>query len=159
MSLDTITRVDGQVAVTVTGADVGADDGEMPSRIGRFFIFRQLGEGGMGRVFLGYDEELDRKLAIKLWHGARDHTMRVRVLREAQALARLSHPNVITVYEVGEEQGRVYLAMEYVEGETLRRWVEDKPRTPAAILARYVEAGRGLAAAHRAGILHRDFKP
>ena len=159
MSLDTITRVDGQVTVTVAGADVGADDGEMPSRIGRFFIFRQLGEGGMGRVFLGYDEELDRKLAIKLWHGARDHTMRVRVLREAQALARLSHPNVITVYEVGEEQGRVYLAMEYVEGETLRRWVEDKPRTPAAILARYVEAGRGLAAAHRAGILHRDFKP
>ena len=102
MSLDTITRVDGQVAVTVTGADVDADDGEMPSRIGRFFIFRQLGEGGMGRVFLGYDEELDRKLAIKLWHSARDHTMRVRVLREAQALARLSHPNVITVYDLDD---------------------------------------------------------
>ncbi len=158
MSSDITTQADGGVTVAeATGVDNNDDD--VPARIGRFFIFRQLGEGGMGRVFLGYDEELDRKLAIKLWHGQGDSSVRVRMLREAQALARLSHPHIVTVYEVGEEQGRVYLAMEYVEGETLRRWVEDQPRSTSAILGRYLEAGSGLAAAHKAGILHRDFKP
>ncbi|MEZ4383492.1 MAG: serine/threonine-protein kinase [Nannocystaceae bacterium] len=157
MSLSTITRVDGPP--TTVGAETIDDDGAMPTRVDRFFIFRQLGEGGMGRVYLGYDEELDRKLAIKVWRGKDDSEVRVRMLREAQALARLSHPNVVTVYEVGEESGQVYLAMEYVEGETLRRWVQESPRPIGLILDRYLQAGRGLAAAHAAGVLHRDFKP
>ncbi len=157
MSSDITTQADG--GVTVAEAVDVDNDSDVPARIGRFYIFRLLGEGGMGRVFLGYDEELDRKLAIKLWHGQGDSSVRVRMLREAQALARLSHPHIVTVYEVGEEQGRVYLAMEYVEGDTLRRWVQDKPRSTSAILGRYLEAGSGLAAAHKAGILHRDFKP
>ncbi|HFE44404.1 MAG TPA: hypothetical protein ENJ18_02775, partial [Nannocystis exedens] len=148
MSSDITTQADG--GVTVAEATGVNNNDDVPARIGRFFIFRQLGEGGMGRVFLGYDEELDRKLAIKLWHGQGDSNVRVRMLREAQALARLSHPHIVTVYEVGEEQGRVYLAMEYVEGETLRRWVEDQPRSTSAILSRYLEAGSGLAAAHKA---------
>ncbi len=132
---------------------------EVPSRIGRFFVLRRIGAGGMGRVFLGYDEELGRKLAIKLLHGDADREVRARLLREAQALARLSHPHVVTIYEVGEEADGIYLAMEYVEGETLRRWVQEEPRSSSSILAQYLQAGHGLAAAHRTGILHRDFKP
>ncbi|MCA9663502.1 MAG: hypothetical protein KC486_34550, partial [Myxococcales bacterium] len=85
MSLNTITRIDGPA--TTVGAETVDDDGAMPTRVDRFFIFRQLGEGGMGRVYLGYDEELDRKLAIKVWRGKDDAEVRVRMLREAQALA------------------------------------------------------------------------
>ena len=130
-------------------------------RIGRFIFVRPLGEGGMGIVTLAYDEELDRKVALKMirqgYCDQPEH--RRRLLREAQSLARLSHPNVVTLYEVGEHQGRPYLAMEYVEGTDLRRWLREAPRSRREILRAFVDAGRGLAAAHAVGLVHRDFKP
>lgn len=130
-------------------------------RIGRFTFVRPIGEGGMGIVTLVYDEELDRRVALKMirqgYCDQPEH--RRRLLREAQSLARLSHPNVVTVYEVGEHQGRPYLAMEYVEGTDLKRWLREAPRSRREILRVFADAGRGLAAAHAVGLVHRDFKP
>ncbi|MCA9662777.1 MAG: serine/threonine protein kinase, partial [Myxococcales bacterium] len=130
-------------------------------RVGRFTIVRPLGEGGMGTVSVAYDEELDRKVALKMIRGryADSAELRERFLREARALARLSHPNVVTIYEVGEDLGAPFLAMELVEGVDLRTWLRSGERSRAAITRVMIEAGRGLAAAHAAGIVHRDFKP
>ncbi|MFV8753538.1 protein kinase domain-containing protein [Nannocystaceae bacterium ST9] len=137
-------------------------------RIARFTLLRKLGEGGMGIVHAAYDDELDRKVAIKLVRGERvDELARARVLREAQALARVSHPNVVQIYDVGVHDEQIYVAMEFVAGPTLAAWTEEwRARAKAEareawpeILARYVDAGRGLAAAHAAGLVHRDFKP
>jgi tetratricopeptide (TPR) repeat protein/tRNA A-37 threonylcarbamoyl transferase component Bud32 len=129
-------------------------------RVGRFAVLRQLGRGGMGVVFLAYDEELDRKVAIKVLRRSRDPARsRARLTREAQALARLSHPNVVQIHEIGEHEGRVFIAMEYVRGQTLRRWLEAEARPWREILAVLLQAGRGLEAAHAAGLVHRDFKP
>ncbi len=130
------------------------------TRIGRFAVLRKLGAGGMGVVYAAYDESLDRKVAIKIvLPGREDPDASARSRREAQALARLSHPNVVQVYEVGEYQGQVYLAMEFVQGQTLRAWQAQRPRSWAATVAMYLQAGRGLAAAHVRGLVHRDFKP
>jgi WD40 repeat protein/predicted Ser/Thr protein kinase len=136
----------------------------IPIQIGRYVILRRIGEGGMGVVYAAYDNELDRKLAIKLVRAERalDDESRTRVRREAQAMARLSHPNVVQVYEVGEHDGQIYVAMEFVTGPTLAEWAATRLAGPTrwqAILEKYCEAGRGLAAAHAAGIVHRDFKP
>ena len=155
--------MDSEVKTAFDGgsAALAAMDDEQPLRVGRYFIFRPIAEGGMGRVLLAYDETLDRKLAIKLWlpRVSCGEDLRARMLREAQALARLSHPNVVQVYEVGNHNDLLYLAMEYVRGRTLREWIEqDRPDLPR-ILERFMQAGEGLAAAHRAGMLHRDFKP
>ena len=130
-------------------------------KIGRFHVLRLLGEGGMGMVFAAYDEELDRKLAIKLLRTlpGDDNTGRARLLREAQALARLSHPNVVTVYEVGEFGTQVFIAMEFVLGQTLHEWLRGGLRPWREVVRIFLEAGRGLAVAHAAEILHRDFKP
>ncbi|HWB74457.1 MAG TPA: serine/threonine-protein kinase [Nannocystaceae bacterium] len=133
-----------------------------PLRIGRFPILRRVGAGGMGVVYAAYDNELDRKVAIKLLRpGAHEEAdaMRVRLLREAKALARLSDPGVVGVYEVGEHDGQVFVAMEFVEGRTLRQVAEADGSTTSELLALYLQAARGLAAAHDAGIVHRDFKP
>ncbi len=136
---------------------------DLPLRIGRFTTIKQLGSGGMGVVYIAYDEQLDRKIAIKLLHArpSRDATSlgHARLVREAQAMAHVAHPNVATVYEVGEYDGQVFLAMELVEGPTLGEWLKAKPRTWREIVAMFIQAGRGLAAAHTAGIVHRDFKP
>jgi WD40 repeat protein/predicted Ser/Thr protein kinase len=130
------------------------------ARIGRYTVLRKLGAGGMGVVYAAYDEQLDRKIAIKLVHPDRhDPDSRARTRREAQALARLSHPNVVQVYEVGEHEGQVYLAMEFVQGRTLRAWQTEAPRRWQDTLAMYLQAGKGLAAAHARGLVHRDFKP
>ncbi len=134
-----------------------------PVRIGRFPILRRIGHGGMGVIYAAYDNELDRRIALKLLrpdarHGDEDG-LRDRLLREAKALARLSHPAVVQVYEAGEHDGNVYLAMEFIEGVTLRRWLETAKRSPRDVLALYLQAARGLAAAHAAGLVHRDFKP
>ena len=130
-------------------------------QIEHFTIVRRLGEGGMGIVSLAYDERLDRKVALKVirqgFCDQPDH--RRRLLREARALARLSHPNVVAIYEVGEYCGRPYLAMEYVEGAELREWLRQAKRPLHEVLRVFVDAGRGLAAAHAAGLVHRDFKP
>ncbi|EDM77565.1 serine/threonine kinase family protein, partial [Plesiocystis pacifica SIR-1] len=154
--------------------DHGAGQGpaQGPAQIGRFVVLQRLGEGGMGVVYAAYDNELDRKLAIKLVRPERAAAdTRVRVKREAKAMARLSHPNVVHVYEVGEFEEQIYVAMEFVTGPTLGAWVRglEPPGSPPAhssreprwqtILEVYIQAGRGLEAAHAAGIVHRDFKP
>jgi tetratricopeptide (TPR) repeat protein len=129
--------------------------------IGRFPVLGMAGAGGMGVVFVAHDRELDRKIAIKLvaiGRGGSTASSQTRLLAEAQTLARLSHPNIVTVHEVGTHEGGIYVAMEYIEGDTLERWLARGPG-PAEILAAFVQAGRGLAAAHEAGIVHRDFKP
>jgi serine/threonine-protein kinase len=128
-----------------------------PDRLGRFAVERKLGEGGMGAVYMGYDALLDRRVALKLLH--RDTAAREWLLREAQALARLAHPNVVAVHEVSEHEGRVFVAMELVEGQSLREWLAAGKRTVPQIIAMLVQAGKGLAAAHEAGLVHRDFKP
>jgi eukaryotic-like serine/threonine-protein kinase len=128
--------------------------------VGRFTVLRELGAGGMGVVYAAYDEQLDRRVAIKVLHTGRDdERAQQRMQREAQALARLSHPNVVQVYEVGMHDGAIFLAMEFVTGQTLGAWTRAATRTLPEILDAYLQAGRGLAAAHHVGLVHRDFKP
>lgn len=133
----------------------------VPSRIGRFVIVRRIGSGGMGVVYSAYDEELDRKVAIKVLHAESGGSSgRARIMREAQALARLSHPNIVHVYEVGElDNGQVFMAMEFCEGMTMDAWVHASSRSFREILAVYLQAAEGLAAAHEIGLVHRDIKP
>ncbi|HWB74204.1 MAG TPA: serine/threonine-protein kinase, partial [Nannocystaceae bacterium] len=136
-----------------------------PVRIGRYPTLRRIGQGGMGVVYAAYDNELDRRIAIKLlWRGdvqdeAEAARMRARMLREARALAQLSDPSIVQIYEAGEHEGHVFLAMEFVEGPTLRQWLESERRSVTDVLEVFAQAGRGLAAAHAAGLVHRDFKP
>jgi tetratricopeptide (TPR) repeat protein/predicted Ser/Thr protein kinase len=132
------------------------------SAIGRFLVLEKLGEGGMGVVYAAYDPTLNRRVALKLLqvaHAGPGRDSRLRLIREAQALAQLSHPGVVAVYEVGEHQADVFIAMELVEGATLKEWLGQQPRTWREVLDVCIAAGRGLAAAHAAGLVHRDFKP
>jgi eukaryotic-like serine/threonine-protein kinase len=134
--------------------------------IGRYLLMAPIGRGGMGMVFAAYDAQLDRRIAIKLVRprgsdAAAAEALRARIVAEARAMAKLSHPNVVTVHEAGtadDDPTLVYLAMELVDGVTLRRWLADAPRPWREIVAVHVAAGRGLAAVHRAGLVHRDFK-
>jgi tetratricopeptide (TPR) repeat protein len=131
-----------------------------PAKVGRFTVLGRLGEGGMGVVYAAYDELLDRKVALKLLHagglaGGGDE----RLLREAQAMARLSHPNIVSVFEVGSFGAQLFIAMEFVRGQSLDAWLRAEPRDWRVILPVLLAAGRGLAAAHRAGLIHRDYKP
>ncbi|MGE5180727.1 MAG: serine/threonine-protein kinase [Acidobacteriota bacterium] len=129
------------------------------TKIGRFVVVGELGKGGMGVVYSAHDRELDRKVALKVMRSAQaTDEERVRMLREGQAMARITHPNVITVYEVGVEGSLVFLAQELLDGGTLGDWLQRK-RPHAEIVDKFVAAGRGLAAAHAAGLVHRDFKP
>jgi protein kinase-like protein len=162
------------MAVAVTSVGHGAADttqtacdsvesrpsGTMPAQVGRYELCEQLGAGAMGVVYRARDPRLDRAIAIKLVrHGGATSAGSVRLLREAQAMARLHHPNVVPIFDVGPAGGAVFLAMPLLEGGTLRSWLGDRPRSVDAILDRFVAAGRGLAAAHGAGLVHRDFKP
>ena len=128
-------------------------------RLGRYEVERLIGAGGMGVLYLARDTKLDRRVAVKLMrpHFA-DEVGRARLLREAQAMAQLSHPNVVNVFDLGEVDERVFVAMEYVEGGTLRDWLKT-PRAVEDVVAVFLQAGAGLVAAHRAGLVHRDFKP
>ena len=133
-------------------------------RVGRYLVLSTLGAGGMGVVFAAYDPQLDRKVALKLLRanlrGPSAKEARTRLKREAQAIAQLSHPNVVAVYDVGTTpDGDVYIAMEFVEGDTLTTWLKRWPRTWREILEVFHQAARGLQAAHQVGLLHRDFKP
>ena len=134
---------------------------ETPTRpeIGRYLILDELGRGAMGVVFAAYDPQLDRKVALKLIQGAPNSTIAgERLLREAQAMARLQHPNVIAVHDAGVHLGDVYVAMELFDGVTLAKWMREKHgwRETCEL---FLSAAAGLSAAHQAGLVHRDFKP
>jgi serine/threonine-protein kinase len=167
-------------AVTLTGAparagDAGASDAaalpraapdaepalERGAVIGRYLTLSLLGRGGMGEVHAAYDPELDRRVAVKILYTARDtEDAKKRLLREARALGKLSHPNVVQVYDAGEHRGDVFIAMELVEGTALDAYCRAEPRPGwRAVVAAYLDAARGLAAAHEKGLIHRDVKP
>ena len=133
---------------------------DVTTRIGRFRILEHIGHGGMGQVYAAYDEELDRKVAVKvlLDQDLPSEALRTRFRREAQALARLSHPNVVTVYEVGETGSQLFLAMEFIRGQSFDAWLTTEPDW-RDVLEAFIQAGKGLAAAHRAKLVHRDLKP
>ena len=128
------------------------------SLLGRYRVLDLLGAGGMGVVYSAEDTELNRRVALKLLHAGTVDPRGV-LLREAQALARVSHPNVVTVFEVGTFEDRVFVAMELVAGWTLREWLGSAKRAFSDVLAACLQAGRGVAAAHDAGLVHRDLKP
>ncbi len=151
---------DGSELVTLparaSSATLAAGD-----EIARYVVDQPIGSGGMGVVYAAYDPQLDRKVALKLLHhvhGA-DAASQTRLLHEAQAMARLSHPNVVAVHDAGEHDGRVFVAMELIDGKTLADWLASESRSWRAVVDVFVAAGRGLAAAHVAGLVHRDFKP
>jgi eukaryotic-like serine/threonine-protein kinase len=129
--------------------------------IDRYRVLREIGRGGMGVTYLAYDEALDRRVAIKLVHPGIQGGIRaqLRLRREAQALARLAHPHIVHVYEVGSYQERVFIVMEFVRGQTLDAWLAAGERTWPAVLEVFRQAGKGLRAAHESGLVHRDFKP
>ena len=161
----------------VTRTDTDSDPGQalqpstregLEGRLGRYLLLEQVGSGGSGLVCRAYDPDLDRQVAIKVLNrvaGPSQDRAALRLKREAQAIARLDHPNVIDVFDVGEHEGEVFLAMEFVDGGSLKTWLaEDQSRAgpsqpPEAIIEAFIQAGRGLAAAHAKGIIHRDFKP
>lgn len=133
------------------------------SRIGRYEVLERLGAGGMGVVVAAYDRQIDRRVALKLFHGingdAENQSGQERLLREARTMARVHHPNVVAVFDAGMHQGRAFVVMELIDGQTLRQWLAKSPRSWRDIVRVYSLAGNALAAAHRAGIIHRDFKP
>jgi tetratricopeptide (TPR) repeat protein len=157
----------------VTPADLDETDdaqgtlGEAPrhrrgASIGRYIVLDELGEGGMGVVLAAYDPQLDRRVALKLLRaapGGLDAVLRERVLFEARALARVVHPNIVAVHDAGFHDDELFLVLELVDGTTLRGWLSERRRASAEILEAFVQAARGLAAAHAAGVVHRDFKP
>lgn len=129
-----------------------------PRTIDRYKLEAQLGAGGMGVVWRAWDPALERPLAIKLMHPElHDDEGRDRAIREARALARLQHPNVVAIYDVGEHEGDLFIATELVDGQSMDKWQRGK--SPREIVAAYAQAGRGLAAAHALGLVHRDVKP
>src|SRR6218665_195608 len=172
MDVDGPTVVRAPTASLLGTAQPAAVPMASPSRVvpgqnlaGRYTVLHALGRGSMGEVVSAYDSRLDRRVALKLLRSEADtgHSMEdlaTRMVREAQAMARLSHPNVVAVYDVGTlEDGDIFIAMEMVEGQTLRKWTEQTPRSWRDILRVYVAAGHGLAAAHEAGGAPPGVKP
>lgn len=129
-----------------------------PDRLGRWVLLEVLGAGAMGTVHGAYDPQLERKVALKVLHVSGSAEADARLLREAQAMAQVSHPNVVTVHEVFSSPQGPVVVMELVDGTTLRTW-QQQPRSRAELLHAYAAAGRGLLAVHEAGLVHRDFKP
>jgi tetratricopeptide (TPR) repeat protein len=136
----------------------GLREADAPERLGRYLVIKRLGAGGMGVVYKAYDPALDRRVAVKLLRGRESGQARARLLREAQAMARLSHPNVVPVFDVGTVDEQVFVAMDFVDGEDLHAWLAER-RPWQEVLDVFLQAGAGLAAAHAVGLVHRDFKP
>ncbi len=132
-------------------------------KLSRYIVLAKLGEGAMGVVLAAYDPDLDRRIALKFLLPTLGKELssvgKSRLLREAQAMAKLSHPNVVTIFDVGEFEGKVFIAIELIEGGTMGQWLAESPRSRREIISAYVQAGQGLCAAHRLGLIHRDFKP
>jgi eukaryotic-like serine/threonine-protein kinase len=133
------------------------------SNVGRYVVLDVLGQGGMGVVYAAFDPELDRKVAVKLLRPelaeGGGEAAAARLLREGRAIAKLAHPNVVTVFDVGTHEGAVFVAMELVDGCSLETWIQEKQRPWRDVVAMFSQAGAGLIAAHAAGMVHRDFKP
>lgn len=150
--------------VTVTGSPRSRTTLEAGTRVGRYIILQPIGHGATSRVYKAADPELDRQVALKVLYlvsdGARDALPgRASLINEAKALAQLSHPNVVAVYDAGTHDGHIFITMELVSGPVLRDWLRKRRRSRRQIVAKFAAAGRGLAAAHDAGLVHRDFKP
>jgi tetratricopeptide (TPR) repeat protein/predicted Ser/Thr protein kinase len=144
------------------GVERGGIDLQRGDTLDHFVVQDQIGAGAMGVVLLAVDPDLDRRVAIKLvlpHAGTPTEAAQVRMLREAQSMAKVTHPNVVTVHEVGFARGQLFIAMEFIDGRTLRKWSQEAKRSLAEVLEVYRAAGEGLAAAHAAGLVHRDFKP
>jgi eukaryotic-like serine/threonine-protein kinase len=150
-----VTASRGEVA---GGATLARPDLAVGAQLDRFVILYELGEGAASVVYAAYDPELDRKVALKVLR-SRGDAVDDKLLREGRALAKLSEPNVVGVYEVGSVGGHLYIALELVEGVTARQWAAIERRSWRAVRDVYVAAGRGLSALHRAGLVHRDVKP
>ena len=166
---DDVTRVVGEGESTLGAAPDRPRPIVAPGgSIGRYFVIEELGRGGMGVVLRAYDPKLQREVALKVVR-ATSSDAEARMVREARAMAQINHPNVVAIYDTtvdtipdpadGVPRKQVVLAMEYVAGATLRQWLKDGRRTREEIVDALLQAGRGLMAAHRGGLLHRDFKP
>lgn len=159
----TLADPSGRASAPLVGAaKAAAGEPERGDSIGRFVVLGVLGSGGMGVVYSAYDPHLDRKVAIKLLANTATQSAQdasIRLLREAQAMAKINHPNVVKVHEVGTYREQIYLAMEFADAGTLRGWLKDTNRSIDDILDVFIAAGRGLGAAHAVGLVHRDFKP
>lgn len=131
--------------------------------IGRYVVLALVGRGAMGDVYAAHDPELNRKVAIKVIRPRKGQDTsdedRLQLMREAQSIARLSHPNVVVIHDVGSFRDTVFIAMEFVDGHTVRYWANAQPRSWREVLKIFEAAGRGLAAAHAKELVHRDFKP
>lgn len=160
-------RLLGALMTTGTGKSSGGDAGSLAPTshssqddraLAHYRVGDPIGFGGMGMVYSAYDPRLDRRVALKvLWGDRGAHSERLH--REARAMAKLAHPNVVPVFDVGTDRGRVFVAMELVLGGTMRAWLASGLRPYTEVLALFRQAGNGLAAAHQAGLVHRDFKP
>jgi len=128
-------------------------------KVGRFEVRGRLGAGGMGVVMSGFDPQLHRTVALKVLRSAGDDVEQARLLAEARAMAKLRHPNLVTVFEAGTHEGSVYIAMEFVEGGTLGAWLTAEPRSWQEVVPLFIGIAKGLAAIHEAGLVHRDLKP
>src|SRR6476620_2016045 len=134
---------------------------EPGTKLGRYEIRSKIGAGGMGEVYLAQDTKLDRKVELKILPVdlASNRDRMVRFIREAKSAAALSHPNIAQIFEIGEDYGTHFIAMEFIDGETLRVKIH-RERTPLAKLLKYlIQVAQGLSKAHAAGIVHRDLKP
>lgn len=161
--LEHIERCEGcrvTLAAALSLAPPDEDVTAPPLRFGRYVVQDWVGEGAMGVVYRAHDPQIDRAVALKVVPPERcSPDRRARLLAEARAMGRLSHPNVLTVYDAGLDAQTVFIASELVEGSNLRTWLADAPRSVSTIVDVFVQAGRGIAAAHRVGLVHQDFKP